>query len=338
MRLVAVAALVLSLGSSIAARAAQPTERVEIPIHQTRFPGGVVRYWIKLSVDGAPPIEAMLDTGSTGLHLLPGAQPHTAPSGRPSRASYGNGVILKGQTSPAQLTLDGQITLRADVDWTSQVECMEERPHCPAEGVPLADYRIGGGSRGGFQAILGVGMRRGAADNPLARTASGAWIVVLPALDDDRPGKLIVNATADDRARFPLLVKLQRQENGGDYWWDNATPACISYGSEKPICGSAMLDSGAPNLRFTYDKGPEHAAWPAGVRATLVFGAVDKPVLRQSFVVGDAPGSRVEFARRMKNAPWAGLNTGFLPFQGLAVFYDTRDGMIGLASRADFAP
>ncbi|MBO9707590.1 MAG: hypothetical protein J7521_05210 [Caulobacter sp.] len=338
MRLAALfALLLLSTAPATSQAAPAPAERIEIPIYQTRFSNGVIRYWIRVGIDGAAPVEVMLDTGSVGMHLLPGAQPHAAPHGRPVRASYGSGVELIGEAAPTELTLDPRIKVTAEVDWTREARCIEERPECPARDVPIADYRIGGGPRRGFQAILGIGTRRGAADNPLARTATGAWIVVLPAPDDTGPGKLIVNATPADRERFAVQVRLQRQAAQGDYWWDNTIPVCLSRDDQPPLCGPAMLDTGAPNLRFTSDKEPDQAAWPDGARVTLAYGPADHPALRQTFVVGKGPGARVEFGRKMRAATWAGLNAGALPFQGLAVYYDVKQGVIGLTPRETFA-
>jgi hypothetical protein len=345
MRLALVLAGLLSLSAPIIALAAAPSpsaKRVEIPITQTRFSGGVIRYSIKIGIDGAAPIDVMLDTGSVGLHLLPGAQPHAPPRGRASRATYGSGVVLTGEVASTDLSLDGRVALRAEVDWTRQIGCVEDRPHCAAESVPLDQYSIGGGSRGGFKAILGVGLRRGAAENPLTRTATGAWIIVLPALDDPALGKLILNASQADRARFALLVKLQpqtgREASDGIFWWDNTVPTCLSRPDDShPICGPTMLDTGNPSVRVVADGGSNFTPWPAGTRATLAYGALDKPALKQTFTVDHDPGTRVEFGKRLASSPWSGLNAGFLPFLGMAVLYDAKDGYIGLASRADFA-
>jgi hypothetical protein len=343
MRLALVLAALLSLGAPIAALAAAPlpsAERIEIPITQTRFPGGVIRYSIKIGVDGAAPIDVMLDTGSVGLHLLPGAQPHAPPRGRESRATYGSGVVLSGEVSRTALSLGGRAPLQAEVDWTQKVECVADRPHCPARGVALNEYSIGGGARGGFKAILGIGLRQGAAENPLTRTATGAWIIRLPAPDDATPGKLVLNATEADRARAALLIKLQPQAGrggGGNFWWDNTVPTCLSRPDDnRPICGPTMLDTGAPMLRVISNGAPDQKAWPAGIRATLAYGALEAPALKQSFTVDHGPGTQVEFGKRLDGQAWSGLNAGFLPFLGLAVLYDSKDGYIGLAPRNGF--
>jgi hypothetical protein len=44
-------------------------ERVEVPLHQRVLSDGNIRYFVTLSVAGSRPLDAMLDTGSTGLRM-----------------------------------------------------------------------------------------------------------------------------------------------------------------------------------------------------------------------------------------------------------------------------
>ena len=50
-------------------------ERVEVPIKQTVLTNGVIRYSVPVKIGNASPIDAALDTGSTGLSVLRAAVP-----------------------------------------------------------------------------------------------------------------------------------------------------------------------------------------------------------------------------------------------------------------------
>ena len=312
-------------------------DRVEIPISQARFANGPPRYSIPIAVDGGALIDAMLDTGSTGLNILPGAGISlNHDKSRPSRTFYRNGVVLTGVTTPLSVSLGG-LKVTAAVSLTQTATCAPEKPACPAAAVAPADYRIGSTNPGeGFKAIVGVGLRPGAADNPLARISGQTWIIVLPRPGDLGPGKLILNPSAAERGRFTLF-QLQRDSRGnGAFWADNTVPACITDGKAGPLCGPSLLDSGAPTI-VHISRTPPQATWDRGAELQLTFGPPGAGALKQDFTVGKGPGTRVETQPPPASIPWEGLNLGMLPFYAWAVLYDAKNGAIGLAPREDFA-
>jgi hypothetical protein len=87
----------LSLWLLLGPTATLAGERLEVPIKQTLLTDGVTRYSISVAIGGSPPIDVMLDTGSTGLRMLPGTVPVSAYtiSNRPSVYGYGSGVRLR---------------------------------------------------------------------------------------------------------------------------------------------------------------------------------------------------------------------------------------------------
>jgi hypothetical protein len=314
-------------------------DRVEIPISQARFSNGPPRYSIPIALEGGAPIDAMLDTGSTGLNALPSVDIASKPdkSARPARTFYRNGVVLTGVTAPTRISLGGRLEVTAAVSRTQAVTCAPDRPTCPAASIAPTDYRIGAANPAeGFKAILGIGLRAGAADNPLTKIGGQAWIVVLPLPGDAGPGKLILNPSPEERGRFTLF-QLPRDPRGagGAFWADNAVPACLTDGKTTPLCAPALLDSGAPSIVYI-SRSPPPATWDRGAELGLGFGAPGATGLKQTFTVGRGPGTRVEVQPPPASLPWEGLNLGALPFYEWAVLYDARAGAIGLAPRKAF--
>ncbi|NGM51806.1 hypothetical protein G5B46_19505 [Caulobacter sp. 602-2] len=314
---------------------AQPEGRVEIEIRQNRFEGGPIRYSVPVSIEGRAPVDVMLDTGSTGLRLLPTA----APSGKGQRAqryAYRNGVVLEGQVVRTRLAIGGFET-EADVSATATVACAPDRPGCPAAGLPPERFRIGGsGPTNGFEGILGAGLRASDAENPLTHARDQAWIVLLPRPGEAAPGRLILNPSPEERAKFTLF-SLQKDPRGRGHWADNAIPACLTSGAAR-LCAPTLLDSGGPALNFVSRAPQTPSDWPAGAEAGLTFGPPDAPGPSQDFVIGRGAGARLQFSMPPASLPWEGLNAGVLPFYDFAVLYDAKAGQVGLAPRKVFAP
>jgi len=314
--------------------------RVEAPISQTRFSNGPPRYSIPIALNGGAPIDAMLDTGSTGLNVLPAAEVSAKPDkmARPSRTFYRNGVVLSGVTAPVSVSFGGRLTVTAAVSVTQTVACAPDKPTCPAAAIAAADYRIGAANPAeGFKAIMGVGLRAGAAENPLTRTRGQAWIIVLPRPGDPGPGKLILNPSPEERGRFTLF-QLPRDARGvgGAFWADNAVPACLTDGGGAPLCAPSLLDSGAASI-IHISRSPPQTTWDRGAELALAFGPAGTDALKRSFTVGKGPGTGVETQPPPASLPWEGLNLGVLPFYAWAVLYDAKAGVIGLAPRDAFA-
>jgi len=330
-----VSALVLVL--ALAMGAEPSSARVEVEIHQKQFEAGPPRYSVPLSIDGGAPIEAMLDTGSTGLRVLPSAGPLTAKGVRPDRYVYRNGVVLTGAITPVRVGIGG-LQVKVDVSATSAVACSQDRPSCPAAAIPTQQYRIGGSTPSeGFSAILGAGLRAGEAENPLAHLGEQAWIVLLPKPGDAAPGKLILNPTPAERARFTLFSLTRDTRRRGDFWADNTVPTCLSRdGAGAPLCAPTLLDSGAAGLNYISRSAPAFDDWPTETSVNLRFGPPGSTAMSLSFVLGRGP-ARLNFSTPPASLPWEGLNAGVLPFYDFAVLYDAKAGQIGLAPKGDFS-
>jgi hypothetical protein len=320
------ALVLLTLLAALPAQA-QTAARTVIPVAGVVLPNGVMRYTVPVSVGGAPAIPAMLDTGSVGLRLLPGALDASRyrPTGRSMRATFGSGVELEGGLARAELSIGDLAVGPAVIQVAKTANCMAGRDGCPASKAQ-GEFRI----NGRFAAILGIGLRPNPADNPLELTAGKAWILILPRPGDSQPGQLIVNPSAEDRAGFTLFSLEARTGPAGRGWVDTALPACLAWQGATPICGPTLLDSGTPSLAVhSADAAP---VWRPGQDATLSFG-LPAQALTMAFRFGEGPGARLRWLPPAPGRERLGLNTGLLPYHRFAVLYDAAAGTIGLKPR-----
>ena len=149
-------------GSVISSASAAP-RRVEVPIHQRVLSDGTVRYWIPVRIGNSRPIETMLDSGSIGLRILPGAisPDNYSMTDRPSTYGYGSGVRLNGNVANARVEIGGMAgEAPTAIQVVRTVDCFEKKPKCPASRIPQAAYGLGGDglANQGFKAIIGIEM------------------------------------------------------------------------------------------------------------------------------------------------------------------------------------
>ena len=93
-----VVCLMMAMAAS-ASQAAADAPSVEIPIKQTVMRHGALRYsvWVKV---GDRSVEALLDTGSTGLRVLPAVVPGDL-TGIPLEAGFATGETMRGCRFPS---------------------------------------------------------------------------------------------------------------------------------------------------------------------------------------------------------------------------------------------
>ena len=305
-----------------AARAAGP--RVELPISEVDQPNGARRYTVAITVDGQTTTTG-LDTGSTGLRVLPDGLETAARNARgPSIAiSYGAGVRFTGAAIPVQVGFGALPPERVTIQRVDHVTCIDRHPDCPASDTNLSDYRImGGGQPGqGFVAILGIGLADSSAENPLRAAGVRQWVVELPRPGDPRPGRLILNPTVDEVARYHRYAVAER---------GNLMPMCVAEVSgPRRVCAQGMFDSGANGLRV--QGGRESDLLPQGTAAVVAVGAPNP----SSFPVtigrrDEGSGMRLYPARFAGNVT---LNIGIAPFFRWSVLYDADRREIGVADR-----
>ena len=290
--------------------------RTVIPIHARTLSDGVRRYSVPLSIDGQT-VETALDTGSTGLRLLP-ANGGAPARGRKVRYLFSGGVELEGTEAPADVGF-GEMRGPVDVQRVSKIGCAPGRPDCAAS-LGLEDYGFeGDGLPGqGFRAILGLSLAAGPKDHPLRRLGAGRWIVSLPTGVAD--GELVIDPTDDEVAGFVLLPMKSNLAWRSDGAHD-AVDGCLQPpGAERKACGPVLLDTGAAGATVV-NAGGDEDAWTAG--AALSFpGANLAPVALAHVAAG-----------RGADLPRPTILAGAQPYLAFDVLYDPERRMIGLRPR-----
>lgn len=327
--------LLVLIFAALFALPAAAADRVEVPITQHVLRDGTPRYTIPIQI-GDQTLEAMLDSGSVGIRVMPGAlRPDNFAPGR-ERVSYGytSGVELSGSVGQAKVAIGGLATPGPiGVQVVETVGCSRERPNCPASRVAAKDYGIGGNgiAGAGFKAIVGVAMGETEAPNPLTRIGERRWIIVLPWPGEREPGKLILNpsdAELQGFVRFPNDPVFKDGRGG----WHDAIPGCLELGKGKPVCGPLLLDSGATAIQVSPGRGVRIDHPGPGAAARLLIGDPQRPALRLNFRTGQEPSGRL-IIEDPGGQPRTRISAGALPYYSVAAFYDARAHVVGIRPR-----
>jgi hypothetical protein len=313
---------------------AQAGARSETPIREVVLSDGARRYAVRVTIGGKT-IDAGLDSGSTGLRVLPGVlSPADATAGsQPDRYSYGSGAQLVGVLGRANLTI-GQLAGPSDLQLVQSVGCRAQVPGCPATKVSLDKYGIqGDGLPGeGFKAILGVNMGSADAPNPLIAMGAKRWIIDLPRPGESRDGRLIINPTDEEAATYVRLPIVQRfaSQKGGLH---DAIQGClVNLGAKARACGPVLLDTGAPGIKVI--NADVASPWPQNANAALGFSnSAGKMAAVAQFQVGQrAQASRLEF-RQQATPKGTVIYSGLMPYFAFSVLYDPGEGELGFKAR-----
>jgi len=324
----ALIAAILLAGLASAAQAAD--SRVEIPIVQRTLSDGTLRYAVLMTIGGAT-VEAGLDTGSTGLRLLPGAAP-VAMTRRRETYAYSGGVKLDGVPAEAEVGIGGGLSGRISVHVATRIGCTIQRPWCSASTLPPGRFGLmGDGLDGeGFKAVLGLSMAGKPADNPLRALGARRWIVILPRPGEPDPGKLVVNPS-DAEARDFVLLPLMARTSWRDDSVHDAVQGCLKdVTAAMTICGPVTLDTGAnPIVLINAAAGP--ALWNGP--AVLSFKGAPAGVAFSTGQTGQTGQAAKIVGGRDQNLPRSTILAGVTPYFADDVFYDPEQNRIGLRPR-----
>jgi hypothetical protein len=311
---------------------AQSAPRSEVPIHQRVLKHGERRYSIPIKV-GATQIEAGLDTGSTGLRILPGtlsAQDAVASDAQDSYG-YGAGTYFDGVIATGMLSIGG-LSASATMQLIQKVGCRRIKPHCPASRLAPSQFAImGSGEVGqGFRAIIGIGMAQTQAGNPLSAIGAKRWIVELPRRGEE--GRLILNPSDDEVKGFvllPLAAVYGRQDGLHD-----AVDGCIlNDATKEKACGCLLMDTGAPGIQVINGTLGDNA-WPSGTAALLAFYGSNRDLAAiENFTVDTyAHASHLFFKNKQPTRDTA-IRAGLSPYLAFDVLYDLGKDVVGLKPR-----
>ncbi|THD64709.1 hypothetical protein [Phenylobacterium sp.] len=327
------ALLILALAAAAPLRA-QPV-RSEAPIRETVLSNGARRYAVPVRV-GHTELLAALDTGSTGLRILPGVLRPTdvRPSEDAETYGYASGSRYEGVASAAPMAIGGLAGV-APVHLIRTIGCYDYLPHCPASRTTLDKYGIAsdGLPDEGFKAILGIDMAPGKVSNPLMAMGARRWIVELPR-PGEGVGRLIVNPTDDEVAGFamtPLAAPYAHERGGGLH---DAVPGClVNRAARARACGVVLMDTGAPGLAVANGR-LDDPPWPDGATAELeLFDTVGDVAVEAPFVLGDRDlGTRLSY-RRERRVFGTVIYAGTAPYFAYSVLYDPAHRRIGLKAR-----
>jgi hypothetical protein len=306
--------------------------RTEVPIKQTVLTDGTIRYSIPIAVGGPSPIDIMLDSGSTGLRMLPGAAPDSAyaASNQPSVYGYGSGVRLNGVVAKVPVGIGGaSAPAPISVQLVRTIDCFPASPKCPASRLSQAEYGIGGdGLLGqGFRGIAGVGLAKGPVGNPLTETGANSWIISLPRPGQPDVGKLIIDPGPSELSGYLMLPI---SDAGGFH--DGVSGCFIIEKSQKSICGWILLDTGAPGIHIGSGNAADLQGWAKGDAIRIVFRNSQGGEVAGKFTAGAGPPSRISAGLDPKLAQ-PSIAFGTVPYFLFSVFYDAGRNMIGFKPR-----
>ena len=317
-----------AVGACPAARAGDQTNNanIDIPITQSRIRDGSIRYgvWVKV---GDRSVEAMLDTGSTGLRILPSLF-RGDPAGIPTETAFGSGASLRGVAVRMPVAI-GPKSGMAVVEVVQNVGCVKEKPDCDVERLGAESYRLGGDgfSSEGYSAILGIGLPFRGTDvgNPLSALGVKRWIVDLPRPYAFPDGHLILDPDAGSQGGFINLNRSGFADGDG----------CIRSASlPEPKCGSVLFDTGAPGVEVSFEGVEAASGWESGTPGTLSFKSGAK-TLDLDFRVGETGGLRAVSVTppEPKDPPGPFILAGVEPYFTYDVLYDEAAHLVGLKKR-----
>lgn len=330
------AGLSLALAAFAGTATAQPPPpRGEVAVREVILSDGMRRYTIPVKV-GSVAIEAGLDTGSTGLRVLPGvlADADVRDGGHGETYAYGSGAELAGVAGEGTLSIGG-LTGTSTLQLVRRVGCTTRLPRCPASRVPADRYGIqGDGLPGeGFKAILGTNMAPARIANPFVAIGAHRWIVDLPRPGETAPGRIVLNPTDAELAGFTLLP-LSPGVAGLSGGRHDAVPGCLlNTDTHAKACGVVTLDSGAPGMRLQ-NGGLGGRAWPEGAPATLGFyDASGHLRAAETLLVGQrAQASHLAFVEEPR-IQGTTIFSGLTVYFAYSVLYDADRQLIGLKAR-----
>lgn len=284
---------------------------------------------------GGRPIDAVLDSGSTGIVVAASliADFDSLQSIGDGKLTYtSSGRVMQGRWVITPVTLSGQegAQIRTEpmpVLAVTHVTCLDRARDCTPDDAPRHIAMVGiGFAREGDQQSQSTPEK-----NPLLRVAGRPG--------EQRRGYILtpkgvhVGLTeANTRGRFDY-IKLARQPDRPDW---APVPACISLnGQLPPACGTMLLDTGVPGMFMTVpaSQAGEGGTLSPGTDVAIRIGTPEQSRELYRFAVdGGSPlaPSRIN----LRVAPdRVFVNTSFHLLNGFDLLYDADGGYVGFRRR-----
>ena len=321
--------LALSAPPVLAASSAGPSSTepvtVTVPMRTITTPGtSGLNGILEIRVGSSAPFLVMLDTGSVGLRVFPGAwgsrPDHVRITSTPIITSSA-GSSMKGFVAKAPITIGGVTT-------THSVGFQLVNTDSPYIKKWAADHVYG---------ILGVGTGRYALSNPLSALPGSTglrWSIHFggdPATGRQGSGSLVLGAepAADADATFDL-PPMGPDGNGALLWDDHQAPGCWTFGHEPQHCVDTWFDSGFTVTRVkgaVFNKVPhESGAVRTGTDITLAESG--SAAATWQFPAGSTASVNLV---RLEPEGRAQINTGNALYFQYTFTYDVERGLISLS-------
>jgi len=328
--LVAIAFIVSTSSDCEAQQAAvKVDDRFEISINKVIVANGAAFYTVPVSIGGSAPIEAILDTGSSGLYVLATALKTTKVSefGKFHRG-YNSGEIFEGDRALADVSFGGsKVPHSLEIGKVNDVKCSPVKPNCFAAHLTRDNYGIGGsGVPGkGFKAILGIGFEFGTGPNPFADSGFPNWIVSLS--ERAKGSSIVVNPDKEELVGFSSFPFVGGTPNGKSSY-RSEIKGCISEARSKfNTCGAFVLDSGTGLAVIRMKNPPQFKS---------------NPPAKFDLQIGEGSGHLDLSFEQKYTAPWTVaflpedklqfslIVAGIIPYLKFNVLYDKLGTGIGL--------
>jgi hypothetical protein len=340
---VATGALAAALAASCSPGPTPSADDVVLPLTVIESPQAT-RVTIPVRIGNGPWIDAVLDTGSSGLRVsntVVGDAGVVAEGGHLTYRFHDNNTILEGTRATATVTLG---SLGSPTLTIPGVEVMIVTEDCHFDAAACA----GGTSTANFfsnkySAILGVNLTPLASDqgvvNPLLYLDGGAPFVV--ALGDAGAGTLSVTLNSREPSGFrvytlPLQGTLPPLVDGGpplSTWNSRGLPTClVDPTSEERYCALASLDTGNPEAYIESADGAP--SFPAADVVDVLLGAdagADGAALGNYALVLSSPLALNQVHVELSDAGF--MNMGVAPFLHYDVLMNPSNGHVGLRGR-----
>jgi hypothetical protein len=341
--IIAAAIAAIILPAAVLGAGASP-QAVEIPLRQTilRLPNGLQRpiYSVPVRI-GSTLIDTGVDTGSTGLRVLPNVlQPQDAQAGVQSEVySYESGIKLDGVVGTAPIAF-GSRAGSGFLQLVRTVGCTMKKPDCPATRVGGPEHyglQGQGTPDAGFKAIAGLRFqpaKPGATDNPFVEIGVRRYLIDLPRRDET-DGRIVLDPDARDTQDF---VELPNAADVFGIGLATTVPGClVNLSSNQAICGEILLDTGAPGIS-AHVPGATDTDWPLNTPARFIFGDGHGHALAiEDFTAGPVHFGHVHINGAPPQQAQAYISAGVTPYLAFSVLYDADRRGIALRPRAQAA-
>ena len=303
-------------------RAVSAPVKVKVPIRTIDTPGtsgqsGIV----DIRVGNSAPFAVMLDTGSVGLRVFPGAwgaKPTSVKLSSKKITTTSAGQNFKGAIGKAPVTFSGVSTTMA----------------VPFQYVNTSSPYIGLWTARNVYGILGIGTGEGDLTNPLVALPGSLglrWSVHFERQIGGvgRLGALVLGAEAPAITQMDFdLPSLGKNINGALLWDDHSAQGCWRFGNNPEWCGDTWFDSGFTKMRV---KGLVFKRLPQGANGLLKTGtrvelaAPGSAFVAHKFVSGHQASRNYV---RVVPAGVGGINTGNSFYFDYTVTYNIAIGHI----------